>query len=58
MKIFNERNIYVLLFNLGQVIHSPSLRMVNLLCCGGHFTNITIFYAKTKHKNPYLLNVS
>ena len=43
---FKTRNLY------------PSFRMVNLLCCGGHFSKITFFGAKTKYRSPYLLDVS
>ena len=49
--------MYVLLFNLRHVIHILSFRMVNLLCYGSHFSNITIFAAKTKNRSPYLLEV-
>ena len=54
-KIFDERNIYVLLLNLRHVIHIASFCIVNLLCCGGHFSNITLIDAKTKYRSPYLL---
>ena len=57
-KIFEERSKYVRLFNLRHVICIPSFRMVNLLCCGGHFSNITLIDAKTKFRSPYLLDVS
>ena len=56
--IFDERNIYILLFNLRHVIHIPSVRIFNLLCCGGHFSNIIFIDAQTKYRSPYLLNVS
>ena len=32
--------------------------MVNLLCCGGHSSNITSIDAKTIYRRPYLLDVS
>ena len=32
----------VLLFNLRHVIQIPSFRIVNLLCCGGHFSSIAV----------------
>ena len=38
--LFEERNIYVLLLTLRHVIHIPSFRLVNLLYCGGHSSNI------------------
>ena len=57
-KIFDERNICVLLFNLRHVIDIPSFRIVNLLRCGGHFSSIAFTDAKTKYRSPYLLNVS
>ena len=41
-KIFDERNIYVLLFNLRYVIHNPSLCKANLLCYESHSINITL----------------
>ena len=44
-KIFDERNIYILLFNSIYVIFTPSFRMVNLLFCGGYFSNITFIDA-------------
>ena len=47
-KIFEEINIYALLFSLRHVIHNPSFRMVNLQCCGDHFSNILFIDAKTK----------
>ena len=28
-----------------------------VLCCGGHFSSITVIVAKTKYRSPYLLNV-
>ena len=57
-KIFDERNIYLLLFNLRHVIHIPSFCMVNLLCWGGHFSYITFIDVKTKYRGPYLLDNS
>ena len=53
-KIFDEKSIYVLLFNSRHVIHITSFRIVNLLCCGGHFSNITLIDAKAKYISPYL----
>ena len=55
---FDERNIYALLYNLRHVIRITSFRMVNLLCCGAHFSNIKFFDAKTKYRSPYLLEIS
>ena len=57
-KIFEERNIYVLLFNLRHVIHITSFCMVNLLCCGSYFGNITLIGAKTKYRSRCLLDIS
>ena len=56
--IFDERNIYALLFNFRQVVHISSFRIVNLLCCRCHFTTIAFIDAKTKYRRPYLLEVS
>ena len=56
-KIFDERNIYLLLFNLRHVIHIPSFRMVNLLCYESYFSNIRFIDAKTQHRGPYVLEV-
>ena len=53
-KIFDERNIYVLLFNSRHVIHIPSFRIVSLLCCECHFSNITFTDDKTKYGSPYV----
>ena len=53
---FDGSNIYVQLFNLRHVIHIPSFRIVNLLCCGDHFSNITFTDAKTKCRSHYHLN--
>ena len=52
------KEIVRLLFNLRLVIQISSFRMVNLLCSGGHFSNITFINAKTKYESPYLLDVS
>ena len=49
--------IYVSLFNLRHVIHTPSLRMVSLLCYESHFSNIKLIDAKTKYRSPYHLDV-
>ena len=48
--IFDEGNIYALLFNLRHVIHFLSFCMVKLLCYGSHFSNITFIDAKTKYR--------
>ena len=56
--MFDERNIYLLLLNLRHVIHMPSVCMVNLLCCGSHFSNITFIDVKTKYRSLYLLDFS
>ena len=42
------KEIRVLSFNLRHVIHTPSFRMVNLLCCGGHFSYITFIDVNSK----------
>ena len=52
------KEIVRLLFNLRLVIQISSFRMVNLLCSGGHFSNITFINAKTKYESSYLLDVS
>ena len=57
-KIFDERNVLAFLFNLRHVIHIPSFCVVKLLCCWGHFSNITFINAKTKHRSLYLWGVS
>ena len=44
-----------ILFNSRHVIHIPSFRIVNLLCYGGQFGNITFINAKTKYRTLYLL---
>ena len=46
--IFDERNIYVLLFNLGHVTHIPSFCTLNLPCCESHFSITTFIDAKSK----------
>ena len=56
--IFGERNIYVLLLSLRHVIHIPFARIINLLCYGGHFSDITFIDAETKYRSPYVLDVS
>ena len=43
---------------LHHVIHISSFRIVKLLCCEGHFSNITFTDAMTKCRSPYLLDVS
>ena len=48
-KIFNERNIYISLFDLRHIVHIPTFRIVNLLWFIGF---------KMKYRNSYLLNVS
>ena len=40
------------------VIHIPFFGIVNLLCCGGSFSNITFIDAKTKYRTLYFLDVS
>ena len=57
-KIFDERNIYVLLFNLRHVIHIPSFHIVNQLCYEVNFSNITFTYPNAKNRNPYSLEFS
>ena len=59
IKLWIKKIVYVLLFNLRQVIHIPSFCIVKLLCCGGHLSNdITFIGAKGKYKSSYLLDVS
>ena len=53
-KIFDERNMYVLLFNSRDVIHIPSFCIANLQRCGDHFSNITLIGATIKYRSPYL----
>ena len=55
---FLMKEIVHLLFDLRLVIQISSFRMVDLLCSGGHFSNITFINAKTKYESPYLLDVS
>ena len=57
-KIFDERNIYLLLFNSKPVIHISSFRIVNQLYCRAHFSNITLIGANTKYRSLYLLGVT
>ena len=52
------KKICIFLFNSRHVTHIPSFCIVNLLCCGGHFSSITFIDAKTKYRSPYLLDVS
>ena len=52
-EVFNERSIDVLLFNSRHVIRISCFYIVNLLCCGGHFSNITFIYAKIKYRSTY-----
>ena len=54
--LMKERNIVIQFKN---VIHILSFCMVNLLlCCGGHFSNITFIDANTKYRSPYHFDVS
>lgn len=55
---FFMKKMYVLLFNLRHLIHIPSFRIINLLCCRGPFTNVPFNDVKTKFISPYLLDVS
>ena len=48
------KKIYASCYSSRHVIHIPSFRIVNLLCCGGHFSNITLIDAKAKYRSPYL----
>ena len=43
---------------LGHVIHIPTFRIVNLLCCEGYFSSITFINAKTKYRSPDFLDLS
>ena len=54
-KTFDEGNMYILLFSSRHVIHIPSFCILNLLCCGGHFDNITFTDARTKYRSPVSL---
>ena len=56
-KTFDEKNLCVLLFNLRHIMHTSSFRIVNMLCCGGQFSNITFINAKTKYRCPYLMDI-
>ena len=56
--IFKKINIDVLLFNSRNLIHIPSFRIVNLLCCRDYFSDIIFIDGKTKYRSHYLLNVS
>ena len=48
------KEIYTSCHSSGHVIDIPSFRIVNLLCCEGHFSNITLSDAKAKYISPYL----
>ena len=50
-----EKILLFLLFNLRPPI--PSFHIVNMLCCGGHFSNIAFIDAKTQHRSPCILDV-
>ena len=50
--------IEVLSFNSRQLINIPSFRIVNLLYCGDHFSDILFNDAKTKYRSPYFLDLS
>ena len=50
-----EKILLVLLFNLRPPI--PSFHIVNMLFCGGHFSNIAFIDAKTQHRSPCILDV-
>ena len=39
------------------MIQVPSFCIVNLLCCGGHFSSITFIDAKTKYRSPDLMDI-
>ena len=47
-----------LLFILEHVIHIPTFRIVNLLCCEGYFSSITFINAKTKYRSPDFFDLS
>ena len=38
--------MYTSCYSSRHVIHIPSCCFINLLCCGGHFSNITLIDAK------------
>ena len=57
-KNFWWKKYYVFLFNLRHVIHVRFFHIVNLLCYGGQFSNITFINVKTKYRMYYLLHVS
>ena len=48
------KEIYTCCYSSRHVIHIPSFRFVNLLCCRGHFSNIRLTDAKVKYISPYL----
>ena len=41
-----------------RIIQIPYFRIVNLLCCEGHFSSVTFIDAKTKYRSSFLLDVS
>ena len=43
---FLMNEIYTSYCSSRHVIHIPSFCIVNLLCCGGHFSNTTLIDAK------------
>ena len=52
------KKIYMSYYSIqGIAIHIPSFRIVNLLCCEGHFSNITFINAKIKCRRLYLLDI-
>ena len=51
-KIFDERK-HTSCYSSRHLIHIPSFRIVNLQCCGGHFSNITLNDAKARYRSPY-----
>ena len=51
---FLIKEMYTSCYSSRHLIHIPSFRIVNLLCCGGHFIKITLIDAKAKYRSSYL----
>ena len=48
------KEIYTSCYSSRHVIPILSYRIVNLLCCVNHFSNITSIDAQAKYRSPYL----